>query len=180
MKTKPLEDQRQEAFVRNLVKGMSQRQAYREAFGSRAKDSSVDSLSSRLLKDVKVKSRLDSLKVKALDKAEKKAEVRAEQVTDMAAEIIDSYKRIVRANPKDYLRMEKTETGRIITVPAEDFDKLDGLPIQEIYADGSGIRIKFVSKDAAIKALAEIYDVHGDRDTGGVRVEIEELEEADV
>ena len=179
MKTKPLEDPRQEQFVQNLVKGMSQRQAYREAYKSKAKDKSIDDMASRLAKRVEVESRYADLASAARGKADEKAEAQAEKTTDMAAEIIDSYKRILRADPKRYLRLEKTETGRTITVPAHDFDELDGLPIQEIYADGSGVRIKFVSKDAAIKALAEIYAVHGESENT-VRIEIEELEDADV
>ena len=179
MKTKPLEDPRQEQFVQNLVKGMSQRQAYREAYKSKAKDTTLDNLAYRLFKKDEVRVRYEDLASSAKTKAEKRAEKAAEKTTDMAAEIIDSYKRILRADPKRYLRLEKTETGRTITVPAHDFEQLDGLPIQEIYADGSGVRIKFVSKDAAIKALAEIYAVHGESEST-VRIEIEELEDADV
>lgn len=56
--------EKQEKFLKNLIyKGMSQREAYRDAYGNqRMKDKSVDECASRLLKNIKVMSRYEELK----------------------------------------------------------------------------------------------------------------------
>lgn len=57
-----LENARHERFVQNLVKGMTQRQAYKEAFpDNNSNDKSVDELASRLFNDVKVHTRYEEL-----------------------------------------------------------------------------------------------------------------------
>lgn len=54
---------KQEKFCQNIAKGMNQSEAYRNAFNiSKAKQESVHTLASRLLKKVEVKSRLSELK----------------------------------------------------------------------------------------------------------------------
>lgn len=65
---------KQEKFVQNLNSGLSQRQAYREAYPNsrKWKDSSVDSKASNLLKTDKVLARFQELqKEKAEDRREK-------------------------------------------------------------------------------------------------------------
>lgn len=65
----PLENQQHEAFVRALVKGMSQGDAYKAA-GYKAKtDASAAAAASRLLKDVKIQARLQELLSAATEKA---------------------------------------------------------------------------------------------------------------
>lgn len=65
---------KQEKYVNNLVKGMSQRIAYRNAYPSskKWKDETVDSKASTLLKNEKVKERYKKL----IDKANNKLEER--------------------------------------------------------------------------------------------------------
>lgn len=66
-----LENARHEKFVQSLIAGMSQRQAYREAFkrSTRWKDETVDSNASRLLKTSKVLTRYKELQEEAQDAA---------------------------------------------------------------------------------------------------------------
>ena len=60
---------KQEKFVEELIKGKSQREAYKAAYNtSRLKNASIDSLACRLLKGVKVRSRFEELKSQADDK----------------------------------------------------------------------------------------------------------------
>lgn len=59
---------KQEKFCQNIAKGMNQSEAYRNAFNiSKAKQESVHTLASRLLKKVEVKSRLSELKEKTTE-----------------------------------------------------------------------------------------------------------------
>lgn len=65
---------KREKFVQNLVKGMTQREAYKQAYpkSQKWKDSSVDSRASNLLKTNKVLTRFQELqKEKAEDRREK-------------------------------------------------------------------------------------------------------------
>jgi hypothetical protein len=57
---------KQEKFVLNVIAGMSQRSAYRDAYpNSRMKDETVDNKASKLLKNAKVRARYDELMAEA-------------------------------------------------------------------------------------------------------------------
>ena len=57
---------KQEKFVEELIKGKSQREAYKAVYNtSRLKNASIDSLACRLLKTPKVKLRYEELRAKA-------------------------------------------------------------------------------------------------------------------
>jgi len=57
---------KEEKFVEELIKGKSQREAYKAAYNtSRLKNASIDSLACRLLKTPKVKLRYEELRAKA-------------------------------------------------------------------------------------------------------------------
>lgn len=163
MKTKPLSDPRQEKFVQNLVKGMSQRKAYRDAYGSKAKDTTIDSKASRLLKEDKVRARFDALQGKVADKVEKKAAADAEKTTDMMAEIFYGWKRILKANALDYLEPRiSPKTGRMVLELREDIEGIDGFAIQEISTDSAGnVKLKLYSKTEALRALDELEQRRG-------------------
>ena len=178
MKTKPLQDARAERFVQNLAKGMPRRQAYKEAFQSNAKGSSIDSLASRLLKDVKVKSRLDDLHLTALDKGKKKLQKEAEETTDMAAAIIGGWLKILKTDVMDLMEWQADERGKEYLVLRRDVKDLDTFAVQEVSYDSNGnIRLKLYSKTEAMKALAELYQIQGDKEASSVRIEIpDELE----
>lgn len=61
---------KQEKFVQNIVKGMTQRTAYKKAYNvKKMKNEFIDSKASTLFKQVKVKQRYDELIQKANDKA---------------------------------------------------------------------------------------------------------------
>lgn len=63
--------QKQESYVQELIKGKTQRQAYKASYPNsfNYKTSSIDELASRLFKKAKVKARYDELNQKHLDKA---------------------------------------------------------------------------------------------------------------
>ena len=84
---------KQEKFVQELVKGKSQRQAYRIAYPSSVKwkDASVDQKASTLFANVKVKSRYDELQ----SKIEQKVTHDAAEVRDI---IINTMLSIVNAD----------------------------------------------------------------------------------
>lgn len=75
---------KQEKYVQNLIKGMSQRQAYKEAFDtSKMKDETIDVRACELLKDSKVKVRYNELLKKLEDEAIMSAKERKKWLSDV-------------------------------------------------------------------------------------------------
>ena len=89
---------KQEKFVEELIKGKSQREAYKAAYNtSRLKNASIDSLACRLLKGVKVRSRFEELKSQADDKT-------GDDATSMRAFIIAQLQDIASGKAKDEIK----------------------------------------------------------------------------
>ena len=89
---------KQEKFVEELIKGKSQREAYKAAYNtSRLKNASIDSLACRLLKGVKVRSRFEELKSQADDKT-------GDDATSMRAFIITQLQDIAAGKAKDEIK----------------------------------------------------------------------------
>lgn len=74
---------KREAYVQNLIKGMSQREAYKTAFNaSRMKDSTIDSNASRLLSDSKVAARFAELQAEVVKASSAAAVASATEVLE--------------------------------------------------------------------------------------------------
>ena len=74
---------KQEMFVQNLVKGMSQREAYKKAYNAKYKDEAIDSKASVLFNTDKVQERYNELLDKAADKAIMSAKQRMKWLSDV-------------------------------------------------------------------------------------------------
>lgn len=115
-----LENQRHEKFVQNLVAGMSQRKAYRDAYPSaeKWKDSTVDSQASRLFGDRKVFARYNEIqeeqKKAALLTRWKKRKILADIAADEDQSTADRMKAIDLDNK---MEGEYTDTARISIEP---------------------------------------------------------------
>ncbi len=73
---------KQEKFVQNLVKGMSQREAYKNSYNaSNMKDETIDSKASHLFKEDKIRIRYEELIKKADDEAIMSARERKKWLT---------------------------------------------------------------------------------------------------
>lgn len=61
---------KQEKFVQNIIKGMSQREAYKNSYdASKMTDKSIDEKASQLFKEVKIRSRYEELAKKLEDES---------------------------------------------------------------------------------------------------------------
>lgn len=118
-----LENARHEKFVQSLIAGMSQRQAYREAFkrSIRWKDETVDSNASRLLKTSKVLTRYKELQEEAQDAAimtRKERMVVLSDIAQNAEKEADMIKAIDTLNKMDGDYTSKVElSGEVKTNP---------------------------------------------------------------
>lgn len=77
---------KQEKFVQNLIKGMSQREAYKDAYNAKYKDEAIDSKASTLFNLDKVQVRYRELLDKVVDKAIMSAKQRMKWLSDVVNE----------------------------------------------------------------------------------------------
>ena len=97
--------EKQEKFVQELVKGKSQREAYKEAYEKSRlwKDTAVDTQASILFKNSKVLERYNEL----MDRLVKESE---DECIVTAKEVLRELKRIGFADIKDYLSYKTAKT----------------------------------------------------------------------
>jgi len=156
--------QKQERFVQELIKGKSQREAYKIAYptSKKWKDNVVDVKACELLKNGKVKVRYDELRGKVLKRAEEKAIITAEEVIKRIADI-------ARDDIGNYLEYKTVKTlvgyddegepvlGYRTVVDLKDSKDIDTSNISEISIDSKGtFKFKTYCKDKALYKLADI------------------------
>jgi len=82
--------QKQENFIQGLVKGMSQREAYKAAYDcKKMTDKTADETASKLLKNPKIAARYDQLMTKVRERAEEKTLVSVEWVLQNLKEVAE-------------------------------------------------------------------------------------------
>jgi phage terminase small subunit len=149
----PLKNPKHESFVRNIVKGMSQREAY-VAAGYTAKSGDVaDAAASRLLADVRVGHRLRELQEKVTERAIEKAAVTKEQVL---AELV----KIGFANMLDYVRVQEGTGDAYVDLSKMTREQAAaiGEVVVEEYTEGKGesardvkrVKFKLLDKKGAL------------------------------
>lgn len=155
--------QKQEKFVQELIKGKSQRVAYKKAYNAKnMKDTTIDSHACRLLKNDKVKARYDELRGKVVKRAEEKAIITAEEVLRGIASIAKddiknylSFKTVKKVVGYDEDGEPVIDYG--IAVEIKDSDDIDTSNISEVSIDSKGaFKFKRYDKDKALYKLADI------------------------
>lgn len=161
----------QERFVQELIKGKSQREAYRTAYPKcKATDKTVDEKASKLFKVDKVRTRYDEIHDRLIQEAED------ECIVD-AKEVLRELKRIGFADIKDYLsfRTEKQLVGIDKDTGEEVFDygqiihilnsdEVDGRVIQEVSISAKGVfTFKLYDKMAALDKLGKHLGMFTDK-----------------
>ena len=146
---------KQEKFVRELVKGKSQRVAYRAAYPSskKWKDASVDQKASTLFKNVKVRSRYDELNKKVADKT-------TYDVAEIRKLIIETELAILNADVAD--------------------DNVDGRAVKNKRWDSRNrVVYEHYDKQEAIKVLREMLGIDSGSDENGIHIHLHSVEEYD-
>ena len=153
----------QEKFVQELIKGKSQREAYRIAYPNcKASDKTVDENACRLLNTTKVKARYNEIHDRLIQEAE-------DECIISAKEVLEELKRIGFADIKDFLsfRTAKTVVARdeeddepIIDyaqiIDLVDSENVDGRVIQEVSLSQNGtFKFKLYDKMSALEKLGK-------------------------
>lgn len=114
-----------EKFVQNLIRGMSQRQAYLDAFPSskKWKEATVDSRACELAKNSKVMGRLAELQAQSASKAILSREERMMILSDIATNIEEPSKPRMQAidllNKMTGEYIEKRQVEAVVDAPIE-------------------------------------------------------------
>ena len=163
--------EKQEKFVQELVKGKSQREAYKEAYEKSRlwKDTAVDTQASILFKNSKVLERYNEL----MDRLVKESE---DECIVTAKEVLRELKRIGFADIKDYLsyKTAKTvvdrdpQTGEPVIdyqqiIDVLDSDQVDGRVIQEVSIKRGTFTFKMYDKMAALDKLGKTLGMFTDK-----------------
>lgn len=111
---------KQEKYVQNLVKGMSQREAYKKSYNaSNMKDKTIDDKASLLFKKEEIRARYDELVNKIRDKTEKATIMSAEERMEWLS-------KIVKGDIKEKVGVLKTDSdGNSEMIEQEFPSKLD-------------------------------------------------------
>lgn len=159
--------QKQEKFIQELIKGKSQREAYKTAYNaSNMADKTIDEKASRLFKQDKLRARYEQLRDKVIKRTEEKAIITAE-------EIIREIVNIAKDDVSNYLdfRTEKVPVGvddegnlikdyRII-IDTKDSKTIDTKNISEVSLGKDGqFKFKLYERDKALYKLAEIFGLN--------------------
>lgn len=163
---------KREKFIQEIVKGKSQREAYRTAYPKSRnwKDASVDAAASNMLRIDKVSIRLQELQGKVQAAAEEKCVM-------TAVEVLQELSKIAKADIKDFLEFETTKTvvehdketgepiidyGQIVNV--KDSSMVDGSMIQEVSINSAGkFTFKLHDKMAALDKLGKYHKLFTDK-----------------
>lgn len=126
---------KQEKFVQNLIKGMSQREAYKNSYNaSNMKDETIDTEASLLFNDQKVANRYKELQDKISYQAIMSAEERMKLLTDIAMGIMKEKDKVV--TPKGTVVDVEKESNLTTRMKALDIlNKMSGEYVQKIEAD---------------------------------------------
>ena len=162
----------QERFVQELIKGKSQREAYRIAYPKSLnwKDEVVDVNASKLFNSTKVLLRYNELHDRLIQEAEDECIVTAK-------EVLAELRRIGFADIKDFIsfRVEKTDIGyneddgeSIIDyapiIDIKDSDEVDGRVIQEVSISEKGtFKFKLYDKMSALEKLGKHLGMFTDK-----------------
>lgn len=157
----------QERFIQELIKGKSQRQAFRAAYprSKTWKDKTVDEAASRLFNNSKVNTRYKRLKDKLIKRTEEEAII-------TAMEIIKEIVSIAKNDIGNYLsfRTEKVivgydKEGNPITdyrtiIDMKDSKDIDTKNISEVGISSEGtFKFKMYRRDVALYKLVEMFGI---------------------
>lgn len=163
--------QKQEMFIRGLLEGKSQREAYRNAFPSSLnwKDTCVDNQASKLYRKPHIMARYNQLLAESVENTE-----------EIRKLIIETEMAIVKANIGDIFDIEPTaDNSGIVSVPKGDLSKFDMRAVKSYKYDKNGrLMLELYDKQPAIASLRELLAIKEKVDEDANKIEFE-LGEAD-
>lgn len=158
---------KQEKFVQELIKGKSQREAYKAAYNAKnMADNTIDVKASQLLKKDKVRARYEQLRGKVIKRTEEKAIITAEEIikeiTSIAKDDISNY--LDFRTEKVFIGYDKD--GKPVSdyrpiVDMKDSRTIDTKNVSQVSLGANGsFKFKMYNRDTALYKLAEIFGLN--------------------
>jgi phage terminase small subunit len=165
---------RREKYVQGLLKGMSQREAYKAAFNADGMtDKTIDEKASRLFADSKVRARYDELHDRLIKEAEDECIISTKEVLRELADI-------AKDDISNYLRFYTDEEGKVRTEIKDSTTIPSTKNISEVSQGKDGaFKFKTYCRDEALVQIGKILGMYTEKQevklTGNViKVEITE------
>jgi phage terminase small subunit len=135
---------KQEKFTQGLFAGLSQREAYKQAFNTKKMaDKTIDEEASKLANNPKVTTRLDEL----TDELKERNMVTVEKV-------LDELSHIAFDDIKNYLRFYTDPSTKEIKMEVKDSDTIDTRSVSEVQLGKDGqFKFKLYCKDEALTQI---------------------------
>ena len=148
--------EKQEKFVIELLKGKSQREAYKASYNAaNMKDKTIDDKASLLWRKEEIRARYEELRGEMMkDDLEDAASIRRL--------IIEQETAILKTHLGDLVTLDIAEDGvSMVAVPRpENIRNFDMRAVQELKYDSRGnLVLKLYDKQAAINTLRELYGI---------------------
>lgn len=148
--------EKQEKFVIELLKGKSQREAYKASYNAaNMKDKTIDDKASLLWRKDEIKKRYKELRSELM-----KGDL--DDAASIRRMIIEQEKAIVKTHLGDLVTLEIAEDGvGMVAMPRpENIRNFDMRAVQELRYDSRGnLILKLYDKQAAINTLRELYGI---------------------
>lgn len=160
--------QKQEKFVQELIKGKSQREAYKAAYrAGRMKDATIDNKASDLFQKKEIKARYNELLKACVEDAESIRKL-----------IIDTEIAIVKASFGDLFDLEEDEDGYgLVTKPKTDLSNFDMRAVKSYkYSKDGKVMFELYDKQLAINKLMELYKIATENEQEDISIVLKEVE----
>lgn len=158
---------KQEKFVQELIKGKTQRQAYKAAYNAKnMSDAAIDSEASKLLKNPKVALRYRELKDKIVKRTEEKFLISVDEIikeiVDIAKDDISNY--LEFRTDEVFLGLDENGNPIHVSRPVvfiKDSRTINTKNISEVSIGKDGqVKLKTYARDTALYKLAEMLGVN--------------------
>ncbi len=117
---------KQEKFVQNLIKGMSQREAYKNSYDvKKMTDKSIDEKACQLFKDVKIRSRYDELIKQLEDDTIMSAKERMKWLSKVVNDEIKEKKAVLKTDSEGNSQLVEQEFPSTLKVKIMALDTLN-------------------------------------------------------
>lgn len=124
---------KQEKFVQELIKGKSQREAYKEAFNCKnMKDETIDVKACKLFKEDKIRIRYDELMGKSAEKALWTREQAVNDLVMIKDEAIRHLKREIETDNGETVSFVDNKMAKVATDAIKELNNMHGFNEQKI------------------------------------------------
>lgn len=157
---------KQEKFIGELLKGKSQREAYKAAYNtSKMAVGTIDQKACRLFKDSKVRARFDELQELIISRDVDDAE-------SIRKMIIEQEKAILNASMGDLFDVQADETGEcLVSVPRGDLSKFDMRAVKSYKYDSRGrLILELFDKQQAVAHLKDLYGLSKEEEKEDIQI----------